>query len=285
MLQDSLQPTTLSSLGRERFSLTFLLLTVTFCVCLIISNLMEIKTVDLGFMTITAGVAVFPLSYIINDCLVEIYGFRKARLVIFLGFSMNLLTVLLLHLGLWLPGSETWTEQEAMEAIFGATPRILCASFTAFLAGSLTNAWVMAKMKQSATSDGRNATSATRFSARAILSTIWGEGIDSIIFFPMAFAGMAKMKQSATSDGRNATSATRFSARAILSTIWGEGIDSIIFFPMAFAGVLPWGAIISLILTQTVLKTVYEIIALPLTVMLVKRLRRLEYSPIISASR
>lgn len=238
MLQDSLQPTTLSSLGRERFSLTFLLLTVTFCVCLIISNLMEIKTVDLGFMTITAGVAVFPLSYIINDCLVEIYGFRKARLVIFLGFSMNLLTVLLLHLGLWLPGSETWTEQEAMEAIFGATPRILCASFTAFLAGSLTNAWVM-----------------------------------------------AKMKQSATSDGRNATSATRFSARAILSTIWGEGIDSIIFFPMAFAGVLPWGAIISLILTQTVLKTVYEIIALPLTVMLVKRLRRLEYSPIISASR
>lgn len=238
MLQNSLQPTTLSSLGRERFSLTFLLLTVTFCVCLIISNLMEIKTVDLGFMTITAGVAVFPLSYIINDCLVEIYGFRKARLVIFLGFSMNLLTVLLLHLGLWLPGSETWTEQEAMEAIFGATPRILCASFTAFLAGSLTNAWVM-----------------------------------------------AKMKQSATSDGRNATSATRFSARAILSTIWGEGIDSIIFFPMAFAGVLPWGAIISLILTQTVLKTVYEIIALPLTVMLVKRLRRLEYSPIISASR
>lgn len=238
MLQDSLQPTTLSSLGRERFSLTFLLLTVTFCVCLIISNLMEIKTVDLGFMTITAGVAVFPLSYIINDCLVEIYGFRKARLVIFLGFSMNLLTVLLLHLGLWLPGSETWTEQEAMEAIFGATPRILCASFTAFLAGSLTNAWVM-----------------------------------------------AKMKQSATSDGRNATSATRFSARAILSTIWGEGIDSIIFFPMAFAGVLPWGDIISLILTQTVLKTVYEIIALPLTVMLVKRLRRLEYSPIISASR
>ena len=199
---------------------------------------MEIKTVDLGFMTITAGVAVFPLSYIINDCLVEIYGFRKARLVIFLGFSMNLLTVLLLHLGLWLPGSETWTEQEAMEAIFGATPRILCASFTAFLAGSLTNAWVM-----------------------------------------------AKMKQSATSYGRNATSATRFSARAILSTIWGEGIDSIIFFPMAFAGVLPWGAIISLILTQTVLKTVYEIIALPLTVMLVKRLRRLEYSPIISASR
>ncbi|MFG6392297.1 MAG: queuosine precursor transporter [Candidatus Amulumruptor sp.] len=238
MLQDSLHPSPLSSLGRERFSLTFLLLTVTFCICLIISNLMEIKTVDLGFMTITAGVAVFPLSYIINDCLVEIYGFRKARLVIFLGFTMNLLTVLLLHVGLWLPSADTWTQQDAMEAIFGATPRILCASFTAFLAGSLTNAWVM-----------------------------------------------AKMKQSAANEGKNATSASRFSARAILSTVWGEGIDSIIFFPMAFAGVLPWHVIISLILTQTVLKTIYEIIALPLTVMLVKRLRRIEYTPIISASR
>ncbi|HJE39057.1 MAG TPA: queuosine precursor transporter [Candidatus Amulumruptor caecigallinarius] len=239
MLQDTLHPThtsTSETLSRERFSLTFLLLTVTFCVCLIISNLMEIKTVDLGFMTITAGVAVFPISYIINDCIVEIYGFRKARLVILLGFTMNLLTVMLLHLGLWLPGSDTWTQQEAMEAIFGAAPRILCASFTAFLAGSLTNAWVM-----------------------------------------------AKMKQSASADGRNATSAARFSARAILSTIWGEGIDSIIFFPLAFAGVLPWGVIISLILTQTVLKTVYEIIALPLTVILVKKLRHMEWNPILSA--
>lgn len=239
MIQDSLNSSSASSIGRERFSLTFLLLTVTFCVCLIISNLMEIKTVDLGFMTITAGVAVFPLSYIINDCLVEIYGFRKARMVIFLGFTMNLLTVLLLHVGLWLPGDDSWTQQDAMQAIFGATPRILCASFTAFLAGSLTNAWVM-----------------------------------------------ARMKQSASESGRNAISPIRFSARAILSTVWGEGIDSIIFFPMAFAGTLSWSVILSLILTQTVLKTVYEIIALPLTVMLVRKLRRMEYAPaIISTSR
>lgn len=239
MIQDSLNSSSASSIGRERFSLTFLLLTVTFCVCLIISNLMEIKTVDLGFMTITAGVAVFPLSYIINDCLVEIYGFRKARMVIFLGFTMNLLTVLLLHVGIWLPGDDSWTQQDAMQAIFGATPRILCASFTAFLAGSLTNAWVM-----------------------------------------------ARMKQSASESGRNAISPIRFSARAILSTVWGEGIDSIIFFPMAFAGTLSWSVILSLILTQTVLKTVYEIIALPLTVMLVRKLRRMEYAPaIISTSR
>lgn len=137
MLQDHpLHPSSISSssspLGRERFSLTFLLLTVTFCVCLIISNLMEIKTVDLGFMTITAGVVVFPLSYIINDCLVEIYGFRKARLVILLGFTMNLLTVLLLHIGLWLPASDTWTQQDAMEAVFGAATYIMCIFYRIF---------------------------------------------------------------------------------------------------------------------------------------------------------
>lgn len=220
---------TINVIGRERFSLTFLLLTVTFCVCLIISNLMEIKTIDAGFITLTAGMAVFPISYIINDCLVEIYGFRKARLVIYLGFFMNLLTVVLLQAGIWLPGAETWSQQEAMEAIFGATPRILCASFTAFLAGSLTNAWVMDKMKRS------------------------------------AYRG-----------SRNAVSYGRFSARAIISTIWGEGIDSLIFFPIAFAGTLPWSVILSLIISQTILKTVYEVIALPLTMIFVKYLRRKE---------
>ena len=74
--------------NRAKFSLTFLLLTVLFCVCLIVSNLMEIKTVSLGFVTITAGFMVFPISYILNDCIVEIYGFARARLVIWLGFAM-----------------------------------------------------------------------------------------------------------------------------------------------------------------------------------------------------
>lgn len=73
-----------------KISVTFLLLAVTFCVCLIVSNLMEIKTVPLGPLTITAGVIVFPISYILNDCIVEVYGFAKARLVIWLGFGMNL---------------------------------------------------------------------------------------------------------------------------------------------------------------------------------------------------
>lgn len=206
---------------RDRFSLTFLILTVTFCVCLIVANLMEIKTVTIGSLTLTAGVAVFPLSYIIGDCLVEIYGFRKAAVVILLGFAMNLLTVLFLQLGIALPGGPEWEGQEAMQTMFGSTPRILAASFAAFLAGSFTNAAVMARMKR------------------------------------MHHQG-------------------RFSLRAIVSTLLGEGADSAIFFPLAFAGVLPMGVIVSLVVTQTFIKTAYEIIVLPLTLMVVRRLRRIE---------
>ena len=120
-----------------RFTLPFLVLTVLFCVCLIVSNLIEIKTVDIGFATITAGMVVFPLSYIINDCIVEVYGFRKARTVIWLGFAMNLLVTLFLQFAILLPGADSWQSQDAMEAVYGTVPRILGASFVAFLCGSM----------------------------------------------------------------------------------------------------------------------------------------------------
>ena len=206
-----------------KISVTFLLLAVTFCVCLIVSNLMEIKTVPLGPLTITAGVIVFPISYILNDCIVEVYGFAKARLVIWLGFGMNLLVSLLLQLGILLPGAESWTGQEAMAMIFGAVPRIFAASFIAFLCGSMVNAYVMSRMKLAAGSDGRG-----------------------------------------------------FSLRAIVSSLWGEGVVSLIFFPIAFGGVLAWSEIGMLIATQTVLKTLYEVLILPVTMRAVKALRHYE---------
>lgn len=207
---------------KNSVSVTFLLLTLLFCVCLIVSNLMEIKTIDIGPLTITAGVIVFPISYIISDCIVEIYGFQKARLVIWLGFAMNLLVTLLLQLGMWLPGNADWEGQQAMELIFGATPRILCASFLAFLCGSLVNAKVMAIMKRHSQGGGR------------------------------------------------------FGLRAIVSTLWGEGVDSVIFFPIAFGGIVPWPTVLAMILTQTLLKTVYEIIILPVTIRVVKALKNAE---------
>lgn len=208
-------------MSKSNVSVTFMVLAVTFCVCLIVSNLMEIKTVDLGPLTITAGVIVFPISYIINDCIVEVYGFAKARLVIWLGFLMNLLVSLLLQVGIWLPGAKSWNGQESMQMIFGAVPRIFAASFIAFLCGSMVNAYVMSRMK-------------------------------------------------IASEGRN------FSFRAIMSTVFGEGVDSLIFFPIAFGGILAWGEIAALILTQTVLKTVYEILILPVTMRVVKFLRNRE---------
>ncbi|MDE5687997.1 MAG: queuosine precursor transporter [Paramuribaculum sp.] len=207
---------------KSTYSFTFLVLTLLFCVCLIVSNLMEIKVVNLGALTVTAGVAVFPISYIINDCIVELYGFRKARTVIWLGFAMNMLVSLLLQVGILLPGAPEWAGQDAMQLIFGAVPRIFAASFTAFLCGSMANAYVMARMKAS------------------------------------------------SPNGR------RFSLRAIVSTLWGEGIDSLIFFPMAFAGSLPWRVIATLIVTQIIIKTAYEIIVLPITIQAVKYLRKAE---------
>lgn len=208
------------------FSPTFMLLSLLFCTCLIVANLIEIKTVDIGPLTITAGVVVFPISYIISDCIVEIYGFRRARLVIWLGFAMNLLVTLLLQIALWLPGSPQWTGQEAMTLVYGAVPRILTASFIAFLCGSMINAYVMSRLK-------------------------------------------------ASSRSRHG-----FSYRAIISTLFGEGCDSLIFFPIAFAGTLPTDVIINLIITQTFIKTLYEILILPVTIRVVRRLRTIEGSDV-----
>lgn len=212
----------MKNIANRRVSVLYLVLVVTFCICLIVANLVEIKTIDLGPLTITAGVIIFPISYIINDCVVEVYGLKRAKLMIWLGFASSLFVTLALQLSIALPGSAEWTSQEAMEEIYGSVPRIVAASFLAFLCGSMVNAYTMARMKH-------------------------------------------------TGDG-----AKRFSLRAILSTVYGESVDSLIFFPIAFAGVLSWGMIASLMATQIVIKTVYEIVILPVTICTVDRLRKAE---------
>lgn len=212
--------------GSPTLTVLFMLLSVLFVVCLIISNLIEIKTVDLGWFTITAGVIVFPVSYIINDCVVEVYGFRKARLMIWVGFAMSLMVALFLQLAIALPGGEEWTGQSAMVSIYGAVPRIMAASFAAFVCGSMVNAYVMSRMKAAA--------------------------------------------------GKSMNSRRSFSLRAVVSTLLGEGVDSIVFFPIAFGGVLGWDTVVSLIVTQALLKTAYEMAVLPLTILIVGRLKRVE---------
>ena len=183
--------------------------------------MLETKQIAVGSISLTGGLIVFPVSYIINDCVCEVWGYRKARLLIWTGFAMNFLFVALGALCDWIPGASYWTNDAGFHAVFGLAPRIAAASFIAFLAGSFANAFVMSKMK-------------------------------------------------IASRGRN------FSLRAILSTVAGEGLDSVIFFPLALSGVVPAGELPLLMLWQVVLKTAYEIVVLPVTIRIVKVLKRHE---------
>lgn len=202
-------------------SLPYMLMGVLFCVCLIAANLLETKQVTFGPIEMTAGLIVFPVSYIINDCMVEVWGYRRARFIIWLGFMMNFLFVLFGFLADLLPAAPYWQGEAGFHAIFGLAPRIAGASFLAFLIGSFLNAYVMSRMK------------------------LW-------------------------SNGRN------FSLRAIASTVVGESADSLVFFPLALGGVVPWSVMPAMMISQVILKTVYEIIALPVTIRVVKFVKRIE---------
>lgn len=164
-----------------------MVLGIVFCVCLVAANLLETKVVQLGPVAVTAGLIVFPVSYIINDCIAEVWGFRKARLIIWMGFLMNFFVVALGQLAIAIPAAPFWEGEEAFDFVFGMAPRIAAASLTAFLVGSFINAYVMSRMKVA--SQGRH------FSARAILSTLAGESADSLIFFPLAFGGLMPVNE------------------------------------------------------------------------------------------
>lgn len=168
-------------------SLSFMLLGIVFCACLIASNLLETKIIQLGPVTITAGFLVFPISYIINDCIAEVWGFRKARLIIWLGFLTNFSMLALFQLAVALPSAPFWEGEAAFRFVFGLAPRIAVASLLAFLLGSFLNAYIMSRMKIS--SRGKH------FSARAVVSTLAGESADSMIFFPLAFGGLVPVEE------------------------------------------------------------------------------------------
>ena len=172
---------------KQNVSVLFMLFSILFCVCLILANLLETKQIAIGPISLTGGLIVFPISYIINDCVCEVWGFRKARLLIWSGFAMNFFFVAVGALCDWIPGAPYWNNDEGFHAVFGLAPRIAAASFVAFLLGSFANAYVMSKMK--IRDGGRN------FSARAILSTIAGESIDSLIFFPLALSGVVPTEE------------------------------------------------------------------------------------------
>ena len=171
----------------KNVSLSLLVLSVVFCVCLVASNLFETKLVQIGPISMTAGFLVFPISYIINDVVAEVWGYRKVRLLIWLGFFMNFLVVAIGQLAVYLPAAPFWKGEEHFDFVFGLALRIACASFIAFIIGSFLNAWVMSRMK---ISDGGK-----HFSLRAVVSTLVGETGDSLIFFPIAFWGLVSVTE------------------------------------------------------------------------------------------
>jgi uncharacterized integral membrane protein (TIGR00697 family) len=204
-----------------RYSIWFVILVGVFITCLITANIAAVKLVNvLGFI-VPAGIVIFPISYIVGDVLTEVYGFRQARRVIWLGFVCNLIAVIGIWAGQTLPPASFWDGQAAYERILGYTPRLLVASFLAYLVGEFANSFVLAKMK--VLTQGR---------------WLW--------------------------------------ARTIGSTIVGEGLDSLVFILVAFVGVMAASDIPTTILTQWLLKVVYEALATPLTYVVVNFFKRQE---------
>lgn len=161
-----------------------LFLSVLFVTSLLISNIITAKQVLLPFgITMTGAVFIFPVTYILSDLFSEVYGYRWSRITCYLAFAMNLLMVLLFSLVIVTPAPDYWTNQEAFQTVLGSTPRVLAASLLAFILGDMVNDKVFRKMKEKHPNELKG------FGWRAILSSLVGELVDSLIFLPLAFLG------------------------------------------------------------------------------------------------
>ncbi len=205
-------------------------ITAIFVTSLIISNLIAVKLVALGPLFIPAAIIIFPISYIFGDILTEVYGYARARQVIWIGFGCNLLAVIVIWLSIQLPPAPFWNigpwrdaqiAQQAYASIFGFTPRLLLASFIAYLLGEFLNSFVLAKMKVA--TGGRH---------------LW--------------------------------------LRTIGSTLVGQLADSGVFIFLAFYGLVPGAELRGLIITQWLLKSLYEAAVTPFTYLVVNYLKKVE---------
>jgi len=157
-------------------------ITGLFVAVLLISNIASSKIVEFGPLTFDGGTLLFPLSYIFGDILTEVYGYKRSRRVIWLGFFCAFLMALTLAAVQWLPPAAGWDNQIAYEKILGMTPRIVAASLIGYWSGEFSNSYVLAKMK--IWTEGR------WLWTRTIGSTIVGEAVDSFLFLVIAFAGV-----------------------------------------------------------------------------------------------
>lgn len=196
------------------------IITALFVTALLTANIVAVKLFVVAGVALPAGVVIFPLSYLFGDVLTEVYGYAQARRVIWLGFFCNLLMVGAIWIAQELPAAPFWKGQGAYEQILGFTPRLLVASFAAYLLGEFVNSFVLAKLKI--------ATRGRWLWTRTIGSTVVGQALDSAVFVTLAFAG---------------------------------------------TGVPDLG---SVVLAQWLFKSAYEIVATPLTYLVVNTLKRYE---------
>ncbi|MBI2955448.1 MAG: queuosine precursor transporter [Chloroflexi bacterium] len=199
----------------------FVVVAAVFVTALVTANIIAVKIVDIFGWAAPAGVVIFPLSYVFGDVLTEVYGYRRARQVIWLGFLCNLIAVAAIWLAQVMPGASIWDGQASFERILGFAPRLLLASFAAYLVGEFANSFVLSRMK--ILTRGR---------------WLW--------------------------------------SRTISSTVVGQGLDSLVFISLAFSGVMPLAVILTMIVTQWILKTAYEVLVTPLTYAVVGFLKRTE---------
>jgi queuosine precursor transporter len=165
----------------ERVSWRFVTIAAFFVTTLVVSNVIAVKLVEIEGRIFPAGLVIFPLAYVLGDVLTEVYGYRAARQVIWLGFACNLLAVGAIQIAIQLPAAGFFVLDDAYADVLGTTWRLFLASLAAYLVGELANSVVLARMKV--------ATGGRFLWARTIGSTVVGEGLDSLIFVTLAFAG------------------------------------------------------------------------------------------------
>ena len=217
-------------MSKPRFSTRFLVMAVVLIVCLITSNFFVPRLWQVGKLPLqlSGAVLLFPISYILNDCITEVYGFRKARFVIWLAFLLSAFVALMSQLVCWLPAplqDSSRPVAESFNGLFSMVPRTTVASLIAFFIGSTVNAWIMSRMKV--------ATHGREFGLRAIVSSLAGEVADSAIFFPVVFGGILTLPEALKLAGMQVCAKVLYEVVALPLTSWfvrhtkeAEGIDT-----------------------------------------------------------
>lgn len=168
--------------SESRISTPFLIITCLFVTCLLITNIVAGRLVAWGQMTLTADLFLFPITYIFGDVLTEVYGFRRARITIWLGFAANLLMAAVFIFVISLPSPSFWEQESAYRTVLGFAPRIVLASLVAYFVGEFSNSIILSRMKV--------LMAGKWLWTRTIGSTLVGEGVDTVVFMSIAFSGL-----------------------------------------------------------------------------------------------